>query len=184
MSTPIVELRPLTLTGVDAHELDHRHDERGWECYHRTAAPATTAVTATQTLIVRSRRGVLRGAYVHPRTTSQLSLVEGAAVLGLHDLRPASATYGRSVTIELGERHAQSSVRVPAGVAYALWFTADALHSLSSERAFDVVDEYTCRWDDPGLGFHWQPVDPAVSTRDALAGSLNALRTSVAAALR
>ena len=75
-------------------------------------------------------------------------------------------------------------MRVPAGVAYALWFTTDAVHALASEGAFDLVDEYTCRWDDPGLGFHWQPVDPVLSTRDALAGSLNALRTSVAAALR
>lgn len=180
MSTSATAQQPLALVGVEVHDLERRHDHRGWECVQRgtdTAAPS-------QTLVVWSRRGVLRGAYVHPGTTSQLSLVEGAAVLGLHDLRPASATYGRSVTIELGERHAQSSVRIPAGVAYALWFTTDAVHALASAGTFDLVDEYTCRWDDPGLGFRWHPVDPVLSTRDALAGSLNALRTSVAAALR
>lgn len=183
MTTPTVELHPLPLTGVGAHDLDRRHDHRGWECFSRGATVPTAGATP-QTLVVRSHRGVLRGAYVHPGTAAQLSLIEGAAVLGLHDLRPASPTYGRNVTIELGERYAQSAVRVPAGVAYALWFTADAVHALASERVFDLVDEYVCRWDDPGLGFRWQPVDPVLSTRDALAGSLNALRTSVAAALR
>lgn len=179
MSTPIVDLHTLPLAGVDAHALERRHDHRGWECFSRTAAAG-----ASQTLVVRSAGGVLRGAYVHPGTASHLSLIDGAAVLGLHDLRPASPTYGRSVTIELGERHQQSSVRLPAGVAYALWFTTDAVHALASERPFDLVDEFVCRWDDPGLGFHWHPVDPVLSTRDALAGSLNALRTSVAATLR
>ena len=47
----------------------------------------------------------------------------------------------------------------------------------------EPVDEFACRWDDPGLGFFWQPADPILSVRDALAGSLNAMRTSVAAAI-
>ena len=57
------------------------------------------------------------------------------------------------------------------------------VHALSSDRAIEPVDEYACRWDDPGLGFAWSPHDPVLSVRDALAGSLNALRTSVAAAI-
>lgn len=182
MNAGAVEMQSLALAGVAAHGLERRHDDRGSECFARYL-PTNGTTGHEQTLVVRSHRGVLRGAYAHPSTAANLSLVEGSALIGMHDLRPASPTYGRSVTIELGERHALAAVRVPAGVAYALWFTAASVHALATERVVGLVDEYTCRWDDPGLGFLWHPVDPVLSARDALAGSLNALRTSVAAAL-
>jgi len=178
-----VDVQQLALAGVGAHALERRQDHRGWECFARHLPSVSTPHGYQQTLVVRSHRGVLRGAYAHPFTAAQFSLVDGSAILGMHDLRPASPTYGRSVTIELGERHALAAVRIPAGVAYAVWFTTASVHALSSERVVDLVDEYACRWDDPGLGFRWQPLDPVLSARDALAGSLNALRTSVAAAL-
>ena len=177
-----IAVQPLALAGVAAHDLERRHDERGWECFARHL-PAVDANQSQQTLVVRTHCGVLRGTYAHPFTTAKLSLVEGSALLGMYDLRPASPTYGRGVTIDLGERHTLSAVRIPAGVAYALWFTSASVHAITSERVIATVDEYACRWDDPGLGFVWQPVDPVLSARDALAGSLNALRTSVAAAL-
>ena len=183
MFPEVVDAHPLALAGVDAYALDRRDDHRGWE----TSAPQMPAPTsgggARRILVVRSIRGVLRGTYAHPCTDAQLSLVEGAAKLGVHDLRPASPTYGRSLTLDLGDRHEFAAVRLPAGVAYAIWCTTATVHALSSDRAIDPVDEYACRWDDPGLGFTWQPTDPVLSVRDALAGSLNAMRTSVAAAI-
>ena len=129
-------------------------------------------------------RGVLRGTYAHPCTDAQLSLVEGAAKLGVHDLRPASPTYGRSLTLDLGDRHEFAAVRLPAGVAYAIWCTTATVHACSRRIGRSTRSTSTaCRWDDPGLGFTWQPTDPVLSVRDALAGSLNAMRTSVAAAI-
>ena len=69
-------------------------------------------------------------------------------------------------------------------MAYAIWCTTATVHALSSGRAIEPADEFACRWDDPGLGFAWQPDDPLISVRDARAGSLNAMRTSVATAIR
>lgn len=183
MSPDAIDSRLLALSGVGGGQRERRDDVRGWESFAHRDAPQAGPGTLAQTIVVRSQRGVLRGTYAHPSTAAHVSLVDGEALLGLHDARPASPTYGRSVTVELGGNAALSAVRLPAGVAYALWFVTDAVHALSSSRAIDPVDEYACRWDDPGLGFQWQPIDPVLSTRDALAGSLNALRTSVAAAL-
>jgi dTDP-4-dehydrorhamnose 3,5-epimerase len=183
MFPEVVDAHPLALAGVDAYALDRRNDHRGWE----SSAPHQSATSgpggARRILVVRSHRGVLRGAYAHPCADAQLSLVEGSAMLGLHDLRPASPTYGRSLTVDLGDRHEFAAVLLPAGVAYAIWCTTSTVHALSSDHALDPVDEYACRWDDPGLGFAWHPDDPMLSVRDALAGSLNAMRTSVAAAI-
>jgi dTDP-4-dehydrorhamnose 3,5-epimerase len=177
------DARLLALAGVDAHPLHRTRDHRGW--ITATQHPSTEARPggSAHLLVVRSLRGVLRGTYAHPCADAKLSLVEGEAILGVHDLRPASPTYGRSVTVEIGERHGDAAVRLPAGVAYAIWCTTATVHVLSSNRPIDPVDEYTCRWDDPGLGFGWTPTDPTLSVRDALAGSLNAMRTSVAAAI-
>ena len=178
----VVVAHPLGVAGVDAYALDRRGDHRGWE----TSAPQLPAAIgggARRILVVRSHRDVLRGAYAHPGADAQLSLVEGEAMLGIHDLRPASPTYGRSLTLGIGDHHEYAAVRLPAGVAYAMWCTTATVHALSSDRAIDPVDEYACRWDDPGLGFTWGPLDPTLSVRDALAGSLNAMRTSVAAAI-
>lgn len=183
MFPEVIDAHPLALAGVDAYALDRRDDHRGWE----TSAPQLPAAIggggARRVLVVRSHRGVLRGAYAHPCADAQFSLVEGAVMLGIHDLRPASPTYGRSLTVGLGDRHEYAAVRLPAGVAYAMWCTTATVHALSSDRALEPVDEYACRWDDPGLGFAWEPLDPSLSVRDALAGSLNAMRTSVAAAI-
>jgi dTDP-4-dehydrorhamnose 3,5-epimerase len=170
-------LAQLTLSGVGARPCERRHDERGWISVSEREASG-------QHIVVRSRRGVLRGAYVHPAGDVHLTLIDGSALAGLHDLRPSSATYGRALTVGLGERNEVSALRVPAGVAHALWFTTDTLHTLSSDAVIDDLEEHVCRWDDPGLGFRWQPVDPIVSAHDAAAGSLNALRTGIAAALR
>lgn len=183
MFPKVVSAHPLALAGVDAYALDRRIDHRGWETSAPQVPPMSRAVGTPCILAVRSHRGVLRGAYAHPCADAQLALVEGAAMLGLHDLRPSSPTYGRSLTLSIGDRHQFAAVRLPAGVAYAIWCTTPTVHALSSDRGIEPVDEFACRWDDPGLGFFWQPADPILSVRDALAGSLNAMRTSVAAAI-
>ena len=184
MFPEVARAHPLALAGVDAYALDRRIDHRGSE----TSAPQVPILShvdgGARILVVRSHRGVLRGAYAHPCADAQLAIVEGAAMLGLHDLRPSSPTYGRSLTLDLGDRHEFAAVRLPAGVAYAIWCTTATVHALSTGRAIEPADEFACRWDDPGLGFAWQPADPLLSVRDARAGSLNAMRTSVAAAIR
>src|SRR5258708_5575660 len=51
--------------------------------------------------LVRSEANVLRGVHIHRNHVDYLTMTMGEMVLGLHDLRPASPTYGLSVMLRL-----------------------------------------------------------------------------------
>ena len=81
MFPEVASAHPLALAGVDAYALDRRIDHRGSE----TSAPQVPILSHVDggalILVVRSHRGVLRGAYAHPCADAQLAIVEGAAML-------------------------------------------------------------------------------------------------------
>jgi len=148
-------------------------DDRGsfTELYRASWEPGIAPV---QWNAVHSEANVLRGVHVHRRHTDYLTLVTGAALIGLHDLRPGSPTEGVSAAVELDARTPQALV-IPVGVAHGFYFHEQSLHVYAVSREFDPADELGCRWDDPDLHIPWPCAEPLISHRDRELGSLSEL---------
>ena len=83
------------------------------------------------------------------------------------DLRPESATFGKSYGVELNDLSGKL-LWIPAGFGHGFTVlgdeSADVLYKTTAE--YNPSAEDGIRWDDPDLAIKW-PVDvPAVSERD------------------
>ena len=161
-------------SGVSLLPLTPHADDRGvfTELFRTSWDPGLAPV---QWNVVRSEANVLRGVHVHRRHTDYLIVVAGAAVVGLHDVRPDSPTEGMGATVEL-DAHAPVALVIPVGVAHGFYFHEQSVHVYAVSHEFDPADELGCRWDDPGLNIEWSCADPVISERDRGLGSLSELR--------
>ena len=127
--------------------------------------------TLAQFNVVASKARVLRGVHLHYDHADHLVMASGTVVVGLHDCRRASPTFGLAATVELHELDHQ--LTSPAGVAHGFWFPEGGVMVYGLDVEWSPADELGCRWDDPGLGITW-PADirPSLSGRDQEAGSL------------
>jgi dTDP-4-dehydrorhamnose 3,5-epimerase len=120
-----------------------------------------------------SHSGVVRGVHVHVDYDEFYTLPLGRVLLGLHDIRRSSSTFGQTVQFEWSHKDA-CAVVVPKGVAHVVYFCEDSVLAFglsNSWRAeYDVVG---CEWDDPELGFDLPLESPIRSARDAASGSYN-----------
>lgn len=157
------------IAGVKLVPLTSHQDHRGvftevfreeWE----------TGAAPIQWNVVRSKQGVLRGVHVHVTHSDYLTVVDGAMVLGLRDMRPSSHTFGRVEHHQLVGQ-AMRAVCIPPGVAHGFCFSSDAIHLYSVSHYWNLDDELGCRWNDPALEMHWPVAEPQLSVRDSEAAS-------------
>jgi dTDP-4-dehydrorhamnose 3,5-epimerase len=164
--------------GVRIEKLETHADDRGelTEIFRRSwdLAPGIVQWNA-----VTSRARVLRGVHLHVLHDDYLVVLQGRMLLGLHDLRPDSATTRCSALVELAPGSAQVAV-VPHGVAHGFYFPEPSYHVYGVTHYWDPADELGCRWDDPELAIPWPHIAPAVSLRDIALPSLRALRAHLA----
>jgi dTDP-4-dehydrorhamnose 3,5-epimerase len=117
---------------------------------------------------------VLRGVHVHRLRTDYLCAIEGPMVVGLHDLRRRSPTFGAAVTLEAATDQPEMWV-IPPGVAHGFYFAERSIELQGLDPAWDIGDEGECRWDDARLGLDWPCRDPRLSVRDDRAGDYDAI---------
>ena len=155
--------------------LFHYTDVRGEfvKVYQTSAQSASDAendddVTAVAELFwSRSTRGVVRGLHfqVPPHAHQKLvTVISGAALDVVVDLRVGSPTHGEHVTIPL-DAAAPVAVQVPIGCAHGFQSTADdtvILYATSTEHA--PAADGGIRWDTIGVG--WPIPDAVLSPRD------------------
>jgi dTDP-4-dehydrorhamnose 3,5-epimerase len=75
---------------------------------------------------VASGANVLRGFHCHLRHSDIVTVVTGTMVLGLHDLRPGSATESATALLTVPARTVV--VAVPPGVAHGFFFPEESVH--------------------------------------------------------
>jgi len=118
-----------------------------------------------------SRSGVVRGVHAHVDYDEFYTLPQGRVILGLHDIRRTSTTFGQTVQFEWSDKDACAIV-IPKGVAHVVYFADDSMlaFGLSSfwRAEYDVIG---CEWDDPKLGFDLPVKSPIRSARDSTSGS-------------
>ncbi|MEQ8842555.1 MAG: dTDP-4-dehydrorhamnose 3,5-epimerase [Acidimicrobiales bacterium] len=164
------------IEGVTLQPFTPHRDERG-SLTEIWRANTQEGSAPRQWNVVRSEQGVLRGVHVHQRHHDLLLLAEGAAVIGLHDLRAASPSFRRAATVEL--RAGSGAIAIPPGVAHGFCFTEPSIHVYAVSHYFDPADEHGCRFDDPELRLDWPVTEPLISERDAALPSLAELMSTL-----
>jgi dTDP-4-dehydrorhamnose 3,5-epimerase len=126
----------------------------------------------------RSRAGVLRGLHLqNPAPQGKLVTVLRGAVLDVVvDVRVGSPTYGKHVKIELSEEN-RRQVWIPRGFAHGFLVLSEmADFFYKCDEFYSASNEIVLRWDDPELGIDWGFACPTVSERDGCGGSLSQLK--------
>lgn len=169
---------PTALEGVMIVDPAHYVDARGFfmESYSlRDFAAAGIDTPFVQDNHSLSRRGVVRGLHFqreHPQ--GKLVRVAQGRVLDVAvDIRPASATFGQWVSVELsGENRRQ--LYIPPGFAHGFLAIEEDTHLLYKCTEYYMPDhDAGIRWDDPTIGIDWrladfglQPGELVVSQKD------------------
>jgi dTDP-4-dehydrorhamnose 3,5-epimerase len=165
-----LENDPLPIDGCAVIPAKPNPDARGclYEIY-RAAWPG--AFETVQWNACVSKAGVIRGVHVHVDYHEYYTLLAGRGVLGVHDIRRESPTFGDSVTIDWRAED-RCAVVIPRGVAHALWFAEDSVLAFGLSRYWSAeLDVVGCRWDDPALGFEIPAGAKSLSERDSESGT-------------
>jgi dTDP-4-dehydrorhamnose 3,5-epimerase len=176
--------------GVQVRPLAVNRDERG-SFTEFFCESWKTGFSPVQWSLVRSRRGTLRGMYLHRRHDELFLLTAGRCCVGLRDLRPGSPTKDTSCLLEFAE-HAPAFVSFPRGILHGWYFFQDSVHvqAITDEEyaRYHADDNLGCRWSDPALEIPW-PETPSIVSEQArhlpdLAGLLRAVDQLPSAAAR
>ena len=141
-------------------------DERGsfTETFRREWFPQATwdAVQINRSV---SAAGVLRGLHHHFYQVDYWCLLSGKIRVGLADLRPNSATYGVSTTLDL-DAATSTGLFIPIGVAHGFYALTDVTLFYVVNQYYNGSDERGVAWDDPDLDVGWGIQSPVLSGRD------------------
>src|SRR5437016_6788508 len=164
---------PTPLTGAYVIELDKREDERGF--FARLFCEREFAEAGVETHFVQinnslSRdRGTLRGMHYQLGEAAEVKLVrcvKGALWDAILDLRPGSATFGRSFGAELSAEN-RRMMYVPRGFAHGILTLEEDTEALYLVSAFyDPARERGGRWHDPRFDIPWPTPPQAISDKD------------------
>lgn len=152
-------------------------DERGFFVETWRTDWFDPAVAFVQDNHSRSAAGVLRGLHYQLRQPQGklIRVVAGAIFDVAVDVRRSSATFGRSVTVELSADN-HRMVWVPAGFAHGFLTLSEGTEVLYKCTDYFAPEwERAIAWDDPALAIAW-PLQPgwmpALSAKDAGAPAL------------
>jgi len=169
-----MRFEPTPLAGAVVIELDKRADERGF--FARVFCEREFAEAGLDTRFVQINnslskdRGTLRGMHYQLGEAAEVKVVRcirGALWDAILDLRPGSATFGRSFGAELSAEN-RRMMYVPRGFAHGFLTLEEDTEAFYLVTAFYAPDrERGIRWNDPRFAIRW-PAEPLViSDKDA-----------------
>ena len=176
-----MKVTPTAIEGVLILEPRVFGDARGFfmESFNQKAFDAAVGhpVAFVQDNHSRSGKGVLRGLHyqVPPHAQGKLVRVTQGSVFDVAvDIRHGSATFGRSVAVELSAAN-HRQLWLPPGMAHGFLVTSE-----SADFLYKTTDYYApqCEgcvlWSDPALGIVWPEVGvaPQLAAKDASAPML------------
>jgi dTDP-4-dehydrorhamnose 3,5-epimerase len=149
-------------------------DERGFfrETYRQDdiGEAADVSFTPVQANHSRSGKHTLRGIHVAP-WHKLITVTRGQVQQVVLDARPGSPTFGRHVSLNMGEADSSGadwcSVFVPAGCGNAFLVRSDvADYTYLASEYWQPGLEKDIVYSDPDLAIAWQDTAPNVSERD------------------
>jgi dTDP-4-dehydrorhamnose 3,5-epimerase len=155
------------ISGVQIVHLESYEDERGrfMETFRKEWFPQR-AWQIVQCNRSDSKQGVLRGLHYHQHQVDYWYVIAGQLRAGLVDIRPASPTYLKTQTIEMGNDN-EKGLFIPCGVAHGFLALTDVSLTYIVDNYFDGgKDEYGVAWNDQQFSLAWGVSNPIVSQRD------------------
>lgn len=158
------------IDGVRIVPLARHGDARGWFMEIRRESTFTPlgGKASTQTNVVWSRAGVIRGLHFHELGQDDLfACPVGRIRVALYDRRPESPTHGAAWSRDIGEG-SEEAIYVPGRVAHGYEALTDCIVCYHVTHEFDAAnpDEHGMAWNDPAVVHLWQTSSPILSARD------------------
>lgn len=147
------------------------YDTRGWFLeFYKEDPFHTMGITYnfTQENISFSKKGVLRGLHFQRAPWQQAKLVSvlsGKVMDVVVDLRPGSATFGKTHTCIL-DSEKRNMLMVPEGFAHGFAALEDSLFLYKSSSTYNRDFESGIVWNDPELNIQWPFANPVLSEKD------------------
>jgi dTDP-4-dehydrorhamnose 3,5-epimerase len=108
---------------------------------------------------------VLRGLHYHHKQVDYWYVVKGKLRAGLADLRPDSATYMATQTVEMSADN-NVGLFIPIGVAHGLVTLEETTLIYVVDNYYDGDDEFGVIWNDPDLNVAWEVSNATRSPRE------------------
>ena len=150
-------------------------DDRGWffESFNEKdfSSAVGHSVTFVQDNHSSSKKGILRGLhYQIEQTQAKLVRVCHGSVFDVAvDLRQTSATFGKSVGVELSAEN-KKQLGIPAGFAQGFLVLSESAEFLYKTTDYwHAASEKCIVWNDPTLAIHWPNIgmEPILNPKDA-----------------
>ena len=105
--------------------------------------------------------GVIKAWHIHKKQTDWWYVCTGVLKVVLYDKRPESSTYRQSMEIMLGDRHEESVLKIPPGVAHGCKCISGPANLLyATSHTYNPEDEGRIPHDDSEIGYDWLEGDP------------------------
>ena len=174
------------LPGAFVIDLERREDSRGYFarafCQHEFADQGLKPVIVQANVAFNISAGTLRGMHFQYPPKAETKIVRctrGAIVDIIVDLRPESATYLESISVDLNEDNGRA-LYVPERFAHGYQTLVDR-----TETSYQVGEFYApeteggLAYDDPRLGLQWPLPVAMISEKDAQWESLELVEPEV-----
>ncbi len=164
-------IKETEIQGVYIIERPSFGDERGFfrELYRKTDLDLKLGFefNPVQANHSRSQLNTLRGIHIAP-WHKLISVYRGSVQQVIVDVRPDSPTFGKHISIDLGEDNFRS-VFIPAGLGNAFAVTSEvADYCYLTTDYWAAGKETYVNYADADLGIKWQVSEPIVSEADKL----------------
>lgn len=100
--------------------------------------------------------GVVKAWHIHQKQVDWWYVCNGVLKVVLHDTRPDSSTYRRTVEFLMGDNQPVQVLRVPPGVAHGCkCVSGPASLFYITSKVYDPADEGRIPHDDLSIGYDW-----------------------------
>lgn len=156
-----VDEEQLAIAGVILKKLVRHSDERGFfleliRCNDECFAEGFGQLNHT-----KMYPEVIKAWHIHKNQVDWWYVPAGCLKVGLSDQRPDSVTYGKTITLFMGEDHEPAVLRIPPGVAHGCKAVGGVTHLIYvTSRMYDPTDEGRLSHDDAAIGYDWKSGAP------------------------
>jgi dTDP-4-dehydrorhamnose 3,5-epimerase len=164
------------LSGAYAIGLEKRGDDRGFFarvfCRREFEQHGLVTEYVQMNNSLSAQKGTLRGMHYQLPPSAETKLVRcirGALYDAILDLRPGSATFGKSFGIELSAEN-RLMLYIPKGFAHGFMTLTDDVEAFYfADEFYAPQQERIVRWDDPRFAISWPASPASLSDKDRAA---------------
>jgi dTDP-4-dehydrorhamnose 3,5-epimerase len=146
----------LAIDGVILKVLTPYPDERGFFTELIRATDPFFAEGFAQLSHSKMYPGIIKAWHIHKTQVDWWYVPIGRLRVALHDLRPQSPTFRKTIELYLGEDYPPAVLKIPAGVAHGCKAIGGTTHLFYvTSGTYNLAEEGRIPHDDPTIGYDW-----------------------------